>query len=157
MVKRFNPFPDPKKGKGRMILKRPASTKTSSWTQVPYQRHIQGGGFLRKDQTKWHRNIQQLLKATDSQILKMLTDDKFIPKWEGSVCPFCEKGVLGPLTTRSQRESQAYRCNEKACHKFVSPLHLHPVFTMVRGPEVPKATVFKFKLPLSFFVLQEFP
>ncbi|CAE7821088.1 unnamed protein product [Symbiodinium sp. KB8] len=155
---------------GNFYLETPAAVKESKHPslmllmlklveikQVPYQRHIQGGGFLRKDQTKWHRNIQQLLKATDSQILKMLTDDKFIPKWEGSVCPFCEKGVLGPLTTRSQRESQAYRCNEKACHKFVSPLHLHPVFTMVRGPEVPKATVFKFKLPLSFFVLQEFP
>ena len=135
MVKRFNPFPEPKKGKGRMILKKPAGIKSSTWTKVPYQRHIQGGGFLRKDQTKWRRNIHELLTATDTQIISMLKMDKFLPNWEGSICPFCNKGVLGPLTTRSQRSTKARRCKKKSCQKFVSPLHLHPVFTMVRGPQ----------------------
>ena len=135
MVKRFNPFPDPKKGKGRMILKKPAGIKTASWSKVPYQRHNEGGGFLRRDQTKWHRTIQQLLKATDTQILDILMKDNFVPNWEGCICPFCNKGVLGPLSTRSQRETKAYRCNKKNCQKFVYPLHLHPIFTLVRGPE----------------------
>lgn len=135
MVKRFNPFPDPKKGKGRMILKKPAGIKPASWSKVPYRRHNEAGCFLRRDQTKWHRTIQQLLKATDTQILDILMKDKFLPNWEGCACPFCNKGVLGPLSTRSQRDTKAYRCNKKNCHKFVYPLHLHPIFTLVRGPE----------------------
>ena len=61
--------------------------------------------------------------------------DNFVPNWEGCICPVCNKGVLGPLSTRSQREIKAYRCNKKNCQKFVNPLHLHPIFTLVRGPE----------------------
>ena len=61
--------------------------------------------------------------------------DKFPPNWEGCVCPFCNKGVLAPLSTRSHRDTKAYRCNKKSCQKFVYPLHLHPIFTLVRGPE----------------------
>ena len=135
MGKRYNPFPDPKKGKGRMVLKKPAGVKSASWSKVPYQRHKLGGGFLRKDQTKWRRNIQQLLKATDNQILDMLMKDKFLPNWEGCVCPFCNEGVLGPLSDRPSRDTKAYRCNKKNCQKYVSPAHLHPLFTVLRGPE----------------------
>ncbi|CAE7460825.1 unnamed protein product [Symbiodinium natans] len=135
MGKRYNPFPDPKKGKGRMVLKKPAGVKSASWSKVPYQRHKLGGGFLRKDQTKWRRNIQQLLKATDNQILDMLMKDKFLQNWEGCVCPFCNKGVLGPLSDRPSRDTKAYRCNKKNCQKYVSPAHLHPLFTVLRGPE----------------------
>ena len=118
-----------------MILKKPAGIKTASWSKVPYQRHNEGGGFLRRGQVKWHRTIQQLLKATDTQILDMLVKDKFLPNWKGCVCPFCNKGILGPLSTRFQRETKAYRCNKKKCQMFVYPLHLHPICTLVRGPE----------------------
>ena len=85
--------------------------------------------------TVFHRTIQQLLKATDTQILDMLMKDKFLPNWEGCGCPFCNKGILGPLPTRSQRETKAYRCNQKNCHKFVYPPHLHPIFALVPGPK----------------------
>ena len=42
MVKSFNPALVPKNGVRRMILKKPSSTKTMSWNQVPYQRRSTG-------------------------------------------------------------------------------------------------------------------
>ena len=153
MVKRFNPFPDPKKGKGRMILKKPAGIKTASWSKVPYQRHNEGGGFLRRDQTKWHRTIQQLLKATDTQILDILMKDNFLPSWEGCICPFCNKGVLVPLSTRSQRETKEYRCNKKNCQKLFTRFICTPSSLWF---VVPKGTVSKHKLPHFFFDWLEF-
>ena len=118
-----------------MILKTTAGIKTAPWSKAPYHRVNEGGGFLRRDPTKSRRAIQQLLKATDTPILDMLMKDKFLPNWKGCVCPLCNKGISGPLSTRSQRETKAYRCNKKNCHKFVYPLHLRPIFTLVRGPE----------------------
>ena len=35
----FNPFPAPKRGKGRCVLKRPAAKKTKAWKDTPYTRH----------------------------------------------------------------------------------------------------------------------
>ena len=41
----FNPFPDPKRGEGRSVLKRPASLKTKAWKNVPYTRDNPGVGL----------------------------------------------------------------------------------------------------------------
>ena len=65
----------------------------------------------------------------------MLMKDKFLPNWEGCVCPFCNKGILGPFSTRSQRETKAYKCNKKRCHELVYLFHLHPILTLARGPD----------------------
>ena len=135
MVKRFNPFPAPKRGVGRMVLKKPVSNKTSSWNKIAYQRHSQGGGCLRVDQTKWRRTIQELIKASDTGIIKILKQDKFLPEWSGAVCPKCEAGVLGTLQQHAGRNGLWHRCNKKNCQQYVSPIHLHPIFTATPGPE----------------------
>ena len=59
----FNPFPEPKKGVNRMIKKRPACMKSLSWHNIPYVEEKNKGGFVRMQQTKWKRNIMELLGA----------------------------------------------------------------------------------------------
>ena len=44
MARKFNPFPDPKRGKGRSVLKRPAAVKPASWKKVKYTRDTAGVG-----------------------------------------------------------------------------------------------------------------
>ena len=118
-----------------MVLKKPVSNKTSSWNKVAYQRHSQGGGCLRVDQTKWRRTIQELIKASDTGIIKILKQDKFLPEWSGAVCPKCEAGVLGTLQQHAGRNGLWHRCNKKNCQQYVSPIHFHPIFTATPGPE----------------------
>ena len=147
MVKRFNPFPDPKKGKGRMILKKPAGIKTASWSKVPYQRHNEGGGFLRKDQTKWHRTIQQLLKATDTQILDIL---------------MIGKAVSAPSATRASWGHCPQDLRERprptgATRRIARSLSIRFICTpSSRWFVVRKGTVSKYKLPHFFFDWLEF-
>ena len=134
MVKSFNPVRVPKNGVRRMILKKPSSTKTMSWNQVPHQRHSKSGGFLRMDQIKWRRTIQELIKAKDTDILKILKEDNFIPERSGVVCPKCETGVRSPQE-HAGRKGLWHRCKWYKCLQYVSPIQLHPIFTMTPGPE----------------------
>ena len=96
MRSKFNPFPAPKKGKSRMVLKRPASqkTKAKSWQNVLYTRGAADVGprGLRMDQTKWKRSLPDILHATDKGIVQMLMQDGLLPDWRGKTCPRCEKG-----------------------------------------------------------------
>ena len=46
----------------------------------PRPRHPEGTGFVRVDQTKWHRTIQELIEATDAAIVKILKNDHFLPE-----------------------------------------------------------------------------
>ena len=73
MVSKFMNFPGPKKGKGRMVIKRPASLKTQSWKQVPYVRGIRAvpARGVRREQAHWRRVVPELLKASDIDIVKM--------------------------------------------------------------------------------------
>jgi hypothetical protein len=96
MAKKFNPFPDPKKGKGRKVLKRPASVKSLAWKKVPYvrgARTVKARG-VRKEQAHWKRTMTELLSCSDTQIVKTLIQDKLFPDWSGKVCPKCNKGSL---------------------------------------------------------------
>ena len=120
----------------RMILKKPAARKAASWNQVPYQRHSDGGGFLRVCQTKWRRTLQELLNASDDEILRILKSDHFLPQWAGgAVCPKCGEGVLAPLKVHAGRKGRWHRCNRFKCQPYVSPIYLHPIFTSTPGPE----------------------
>eukprot|EP00439_Symbiodinium_sp_Y106_P000862 s3807_g1.t1 len=74
--------------------------------------------------------------------------DKFLPSWEGCICPFCNKGVLVPLSTRSQRETKEYRCNKKNCQKLFIRFICTPSSLWF---VVPNGTVSKHKLPHFFF------
>ena len=133
MVKNFNPFPAPKKGTSRMVRKRPSTSKTTSWNEIPYQRHSEGAGFLRVDQRKWR--VQELIKATNAEIIQILKNDRFLPEWSGKVCPKCEKGVFSPLKEHTGRNGLWHRCDRWRCQQYVSPIHLHPIFTKTPGPE----------------------
>ena len=106
MGKSFKPFPAPKRGVERMIAKRPASVKTSAWNKVPYQRHVQGPLHLRKDQTKWHRTLQEILTATDRGILDMLRKDKLIGDWsEATVHVAMSASWVASLPVQTQNTS----------------------------------------------------
>ena len=132
-------FPSPKKGKLRTFLKqkltkKPASkiTTTKAWQAVPYRR---GGESAPKvDRLKWKRTFQYLTALSEKEAVDVLTRDGLLVSWEGATCPFCSSGKVGPLVMRAS-ELPRYRCRRKQCHKFITPQHLHPLFTATRGPE----------------------
>ena len=124
----------PKKGKKRMVQKRPAARKTKLWKQIPYVRDklaLPSRG-QRKDQIKWKRTLPELLKATGTDIIRILRADKLLIKWEGKRCPFCCKGFLSKLQPYYDG-SLKHRCSYRNCHKRMNPHHLHPLFTEGTG------------------------
>ncbi|OLQ11078.1 hypothetical protein AK812_SmicGene5167 [Symbiodinium microadriaticum] len=124
----------PKKGKKRMVQKRPAARKTKLWKQITYVRDklaLPSRG-QRKDQIKWKRTLPELLKATGTDIIRILRADKLLIKWEGKRCPFCCKGFLSKLQPYYDG-SLKHRCSYRNCHKRMNPHHLHPLFTEGTG------------------------
>ncbi|CAJ1332338.1 unnamed protein product [Effrenium voratum] len=136
MVAKFNPFPDPQKGKGRTLLKRPAMKKNKTWDAVKYTRTTSlaaGPGGQRMDRFKWKRSLTQLLTATPLNVVKMLRADRILPKWEGKVCPRCEKGTLSGLKLEAGTGMPRHRCSHWKCRVYINPQHLHPLFVDGRG------------------------
>ena len=134
---KFNPFPAPKKGKARMVQKRPASTKSKAWSQVPYTRDesaVQPRG-LRMDQSKWKRSLLDLVRANDKGIVEKLVADKILVSWEGKQCPKCEHGTLSKLKPGPRNGSLKHKCNDWRCKAWLNPHYLHPLFTECKGPE----------------------
>ena len=130
-------FPEPKKGKGRMVIKRPAALKTKSWQQVPYvrgKRSVPARG-VRQEQMHWQRTVPELLQASALRIVQILIKDKILPDWSGKVCPKCNQGKLSPLKVHCGETVPKYRCCSKACQQRVHPHYLHPLFQACRGPE----------------------
>ena len=132
-------FPIAKKGKTRMLMKgnltKAASSKRAqgkAWKQTPYNRT--GNKAPRVDRLKWKRTFQYLSSLNEYDAIQVLKDDGLMPTWEGAVCPFCSQGKVGPLTKRSGGLPR-YRCKRWGCQKFITPQHLHPLFTATRGPE----------------------
>ena len=133
-------FPPSKKGKRRLIMKdnltkKPMSKKANSkaWAAVPYVRG--GTGCVRRDQVKWSKTLQDILHLPEMDMIKLLIKDGLLPNWEGAQCPMCNRGVLSGLQVRVDSALPRYRCKRKDCQKFVTPQHLHPIFTVTRGPE----------------------
>ena len=83
---------------------------------------------------QWKLSVQQLLTADQMSILKMLGEDGLLLNLEGKTCPMCNQGRLGKLQLRDSGLAR-HRCNRKSCQRFVTPQHLHPLFTATRGPE----------------------
>lgn len=137
LMAKFNPFPAPKKGKARMVQKRPASTKSKAWSQVPYTRDesaVQPRG-LRMDQSKWKRSLLDLVRADDKGIVEKLVADKILVSWEGKQCPKCEHGTLSKLKPGPRNGSLKHKCNYWRCKAWLNPHYLHPLFTECKGPE----------------------
>ena len=89
-------------------------------------------GQLAYDRIKWKRTIHELLGASDHKIVNLLLQDNLLCAWEGKVCPRCGKGSLSKLQ-KSSGHLPKYRCNAKACHVYLNPHHLHPLFVDGRG------------------------
>ena len=89
-------------------------------------------GQLAYDRIKWKRTIHELLGALDHKIVNLLLQDNLLCAWEGKVCPRCGKGSLSKLQ-KSSGHLPKYRCNAKACHVYLNPHHLHPLFVDGRG------------------------
>ena len=80
MSVQFNPFPDPKRGKARAAMKRPAAAKDKEWSSVPYVRGAEDEAEpARADQCKWSRSISELLTSTTSDLVEILREDGLLP------------------------------------------------------------------------------
>ena len=140
MTKRVHPVIVPKKGKARLVLKRPAMPKNSTWKQVPYIREktMVGSRGLRKDQTKWKRSLSEILNADDKGIIKQfLVADKLLPDWTGTPCPRCCKGTLSHLM-QFRGSCWKHKCSVSACRAWINPYHLHPLFSEKTGSATTK-------------------
>ncbi|CAE7894029.1 unnamed protein product, partial [Symbiodinium necroappetens] len=124
-----------KKGKFRAAQKKPAIKKDKLWKDTPYVRDrlLVGPRGQRKDQVKWQRNLPELLMASNKKVITMLVADKILPKWKGKTCSHCEVGILSDLCVEKRTGLYKHRCSSRHCHQYVSPHHLHPVFTEGKG------------------------
>ena len=129
----------PKRGKGRLAVKTlrggkvAMGKKAREYASIPYSPTPEGGIGVRADRVRWSRNVMELYQATEKQINNMLLKDCMLHNWKGKHCPRCSVGVLGPLKVHPGRQGYLHRCNRKACHVYITPQHLHPVFTDGRG------------------------
>lgn len=128
-------FPAPKRGKGRMVLKRPAALKTAAWKAVPYVRHGKETSRYRLEQSHWKRDLLQLVNASDKKIVCLLKADGLLPELKGACCPHCGEGLLGPMKFIKKNASKQwlYQCGRNGCRQYVVPHHDHPIFTAARG------------------------
>ena len=63
----------------------------------------------------------------------MLVKDKLLPNWKGKCCPRCKAGILSELKLHKPSGQYKHRCSSRNCHVWMSPHHLHPLFTDGRG------------------------
>ncbi|OLP77357.1 hypothetical protein AK812_SmicGene42586 [Symbiodinium microadriaticum] len=124
-----------KKGKFRAAQKKPVIKKDKLWKDTPYVRDqlLVGPRGQRQDQVKWQRNLPELLMASNKKVITMLVADKILPKWKGKTCPHCEVGILSDFCVEKRTGLYKHRCSSRHCHQYVSPHHLHPVFTEGKG------------------------
>ena len=134
MPSKFNPFPSPKKGKGRSVLKRPSTMKTKAWKNIPYVRDPNVVKKQKMDRFKWKRSLPDLLQASDAKIVHLLRqEDGLLFKWEGKTCPRCGKGCMSKLLAQPTTHLLKHRCNHRGCQAYLNPQHLHPLFLDARG------------------------
>ena len=128
-------YPCAKKGKTRFLLKtnltknpRGSKAQVKTWRATPSPVNV------RVDRLKWKRNLKDFIGVDEDTAVKILTKDGLLPDWTRVKCPFCNLGAVSGLKSRG-RLTPRYRCRRKACHKFILPQHLHPIFTSTMGPE----------------------
>ena len=103
-----------------------------SQRSVQYTRHDNKPQKSRGDRVKWTRELQELLQASDQQIVKILIKDKLLKDWTSKPCPHCFEGTCGPLK-KAGRRGLVHRCGRKKCHQWVYPTTNHPFFTSGRN------------------------
>lgn len=85
------------------------------------------------DRVSWKRSLPELLRATDNDLIYKLREDRIFARWEGHVCPRCEKGTLSVLKPRPSSGALKHRCSQRGCNAYISPRHLRPLFVDGRG------------------------
>jgi hypothetical protein len=78
--------------------------------------------------------LEDIYEASEMQLVRILQEDGFLKDMVGEDCPHCNAGCLGELQDVASRGPR-YRCDAKACQKWVVPHHNHPVFTSAHGPQ----------------------
>lgn len=130
---KFNPFPEPKRGKARAVLERPAAMKTKKWNKTKYTRERSSVGpeGLRMDRTAWTRSLADLLTASDADVGGILLEDGLLVEARQDMLsmwprPFVQsEGLPRP------------RCRAKRCHVYINPHHLHPWWWAARAQAPP--------------------
>ena len=84
-----------------MALKRPSKSK-GNVNDIPYNRD-HPTPKTRNSRVVWRRTIMDIIDCTEEDLVRMLVEDGILPEWEGSVCPHCNKGVVGPLRSHAHR------------------------------------------------------
>ena len=140
MGRRFNPFPDTKKGKGKgsSIMKRPAKATSPLWKDVKDARDKAAVPPERQDRAHWKRSLPQLLCARNSTWVKWLRDDGILYRWENKMCPRCRQGCPSKLQPMAVKVCQ----DIDATAKVARLTSTHTICTLCSQiHHVPAATV----------------
>ena len=135
MIKSFNTVLVPKNGVRRMILKKPSSTKTMSWNQMPYQRHSKGVEWIRSNGGAQSRSSSKPRTRTSLKSSRRITSSQgtLASLQVVQVLAVCFPHPLAPYLyhdTRSRRAliadaiycaSTLPRLRSPECHPFGHP------------------------------------
>jgi len=135
-LKNSQPWPAPKRGKARAVLKKPCSKKTTSMKKnlkVPSVRHGLPTKKNKGHRERWGRSIPGFL-STAHQLIQILNQDKLLLSWTGKTCPSCAHGVLGKAEYRKDRDQWIHRCNAKGCQARIRVEDHYPIFFSGSGP-----------------------
>ena len=91
--------------------------------------------WQRKDQIKWKRTLSELLLASNKKIVQILVTDQILVNWTGKCYPGCEAGTLSDLKLHKSSSQYKHSCSSRGCHVWISPHHLHPLFTDWRSAQ----------------------
>ena len=127
-------FPGPKRGRARMILKRPAA-KCKLDQHVKYVRHGTPSSKSRIDRAKWCMNLKTIFTMDDKQLLDHMTDIGILKDWSQKSCPLCNDGLLSNMQYIGPRGGWLYRCRAVKCRGTITPHRGHPVFTTPKGQD----------------------
>ena len=83
----YKPFPTPKRGKGRLMAKRPSHAAANG---TPYVRHGTKTKKARPEREKWSVNLKTILGASEDGTVARLTDIGILEDKTGKTCPFCK-------------------------------------------------------------------
>ena len=110
-LKKSQPWPAPKRGKARALLKKHCSKKTTSQSSIC---KAWAAKKNRGHRERWGRSIPDFL-STGRRLIQMLNQDKLFRSLTGKTCPTCAQGVLGKAEYRKNRDRWVHKCNAKGC------------------------------------------
>ena len=129
-----------------MIAKRPSAIKSDVKNN--------NGGHVRMEKANWRRTIQELLSASNENIIEILTADGILPNWKGCVCV---RAVNLASSVLSPPMAAMTSCATGATRRAVSVICSLNTYTQSsRQRTGQRVTRFKCRLQPSFFVSSMF-